>query len=63
VLLTFFISAYTRDRTVFDSLGRAITTDVLPEIPVVKVPSAVKKHYQLLTESLLERSKQPNPLL
>ena len=45
MLLTFFVSAHTRDRTVSDSLGRALTADVFPEIPVVKIPSTVEKHH------------------
>ncbi len=63
MLFTFFVSAHARDRTVSDSLGRALTTDVFPEISVVEVPSTVEKHYQLFSKPLLERSEQPDPLL
>ena len=62
MLLTFLGSVHARDRTVFDSIGRALTTDMLPEISVVEVPSTVKKHNQLFPKFLLERAKQPNAL-
>ncbi len=62
MLFTFLISAHALDRTVFDSLGRALITNMLPEISVVEVPSTVKKHNQFFTEFLLERTKQPNAL-
>ena len=63
MFFTFFVSAYARDRTVSDSLGRALITDVFPEISVVEVPSTVKKYYQFFAKPLLERTEQPDSLL
>jgi len=54
---------HARDRTVSDSIGRALTTDVLPEISVIEVPSTVKKHYQFFSKLLLERTEEPDSLL
>jgi len=59
VLLTVFVSMHARDRTVSDSFGRALTTDVRPAISVA-VPSTVTKHSRRCSKPLLERTEEPD---
>jgi len=63
VEIVLIVPVHARDRTVGDSFGRALITDVLPEISVVEVPSTGEEHHQRLTEPLLERPEQPATLV